>query len=103
MFFLDDLLLAPIKGLKFIAEKVHGMVDEELNDENVVKQHLLALQLHLDEGEISQEEFSEREEELFARLRAIKERQLDHMQQVHTGNSSLQVECYPAGGSEEER
>jgi len=103
MFFLDDLLLAPIKGLKFIAEQVHGMVEEELYDEKAIKQNLLALQLQLDEREISQEEFREREEELFARLRVIRERQLDRMQQVHTANSSVLVECHPAGGNEEER
>src|SRR5437868_12164330 len=103
MFLLDDLLLAPIKGLKFIAEQVHGMVEEELYDEKVIKQHLLALQLQLDEGEVSEEEFREREEELFARLRVIKERQLDRMQQVHTANSSVFVECHLAGDDEGEK
>src|SRR5438874_6476605 len=103
MFLLDDLLLAPIKGLKFIAEQVNGMVEEELYDEKVIKRHLLSLQLELDEGKVSQEEFREREEELFARLRAIKERQLEQIQQVHTANSSALVDCHLAGGDEEEK
>lgn len=91
MFLIDDLLLAPLSGLKFIVGQIHEMVEKELNDESVIKQELLELQMRLELEEISEEEFKEREAELFARLRAVKERQLEQMQEVHTAESSSVV------------
>jgi hypothetical protein len=49
--------------------------------------------------EISDEEYQEREAELFARLRAIKERQLDLLHQAHTAESSSFV--IETGGDED--
>lgn len=88
MFLLDDLLFAPVHGFKFILEQIRDTVDKELNDETVIKQDLLELQMRLDQGEVSEEEFAEREAELFARLRAARGPQLEQMQQVHTASSS---------------
>ncbi len=101
MFFLDDLLLAPINGLHFIAKQIHEMAEKELNDESVIKQELLELQLRHELEEISEQEFAEREAQLFARLRAIKEQQLEVMQDIHTsGTSSMVVETSSAGDSD---
>ena len=91
MFLIDDLLLAPVKGLHFITRHIHEMVEKELNDESVIKQELLELQMRRELDEVSDEEFEEREAELFARLRAAKERQLEATQQVHTAESSVMV------------
>ena len=72
MFLIDDLLLAPVNGFKFILGQIQKMADQELNDDTVIKEQLLELQMRLELDEISEEEFAEREAELFARLRVIK-------------------------------
>ena len=99
MFFIDDLLLAPVTGFKFILRQVQQIADRELNDDTVIKEQLLELQMRLELEEISEEEYAEREAELFARLRVIKARQLEALQQVHTAESSSIV--IEAGGDEE--
>jgi Gas vesicle protein G len=99
MFFIDDLLLAPFNGFKFILNQIQKIADTELNDDTFIKEQLLELQMRVELDEISDEEYREREAELFARLRAIKARQMDLLHQVHTAeSSSMTVE---AGGDEE--
>ncbi|HWC77536.1 MAG TPA: gas vesicle protein GvpG [Blastocatellia bacterium] len=99
MFLIDDLLLAPISGFKFILGQLQKIADQELNDESVIKQQLLELQLRLELEEVSEEDYREQEAELFARLRAVKQRQLEAIGEIHTaGSSSIVIE---AGGDEE--
>jgi len=99
MFLIDDLLLAPINGFKFILGQIQKMADQELNDDTLIKEQLLELQMRLELDEVSDEEFREREAELFARLRVIKARQLDLLHQVHTAeSSSFEIEV---GGDED--
>ena len=90
MFLIDDLLLAPVNGFKFILGQIQKMADQELNDDSVIKDQLLELQMRYELEEISDEEFKAREAELFARLRAIKMRQLDMLHEAtgHTAESS---------------
>lgn len=99
MFLIDDLLLAPVNGFKFILSQIQKIADKELNDDTFIKEQLLELQMRLELEEISEGEYKEREAELFARLRAIKERQLEMLNQVHTADSSSIV--IEAGGDEE--
>src|SRR2546421_6827389 len=99
MFFIDDLLLAPVNGFKFILNQIQKMADSEVNDDTFIKEQLLELQMRLELDEISEEEYKEREAELFARLRAIKARQLEMLNQVHTADSSSIV--IESGGDEE--
>ena len=98
MLFIDDLLLLPINGFRFILGQIQKFADQELNDESVIKEQLLELQLRLEMEEVSEEDFREQEAELFARLRAIKQRQLDMLGQIHTAESSSIV--IEAGGDE---
>ena len=99
MFLLDDILLAPVNGFKFIMRQIQQLADKELNDESVIKEQLLELQMRYELEEISDEDYAEAERELFARLRAIKARQLEALGQVHTAESSSMV--VEAGGDEE--
>ncbi|HEV2708333.1 MAG TPA: gas vesicle protein GvpG [Pyrinomonadaceae bacterium] len=99
MFFIDDLLLAPVNGFKFILRQIQQIADRELNDDTVIKEQLLELQMRLELEEISEEEYAAAEAELFARLRAIKTRQLEALQQIHTAESSSLV--IEAGGDDE--
>ena len=101
MFLIDDLLLAPVNGFKFILGQIQKLADQELNDDTVIKEQLLELEMRRELDEISDEEFREREAELFARLRVIKARQLGLLHEaVHTKESSSFV--IEVGGDDEE-
>src|SRR5207249_3320466 len=69
---LDTLLIG---GLKFVLNKIVDAVDSQLNDDGVVREELLAAQMRLELGEISEKEFATLEADLLARLREIRERQ----------------------------
>ena len=45
MFLIDDLLLAPVSGFKFILGQIKKMADQDLNDDTVIKEQLLELQM----------------------------------------------------------
>ena len=65
MFYLDDLVMSPFKGFLFIAKEVAKAVEQE--KENVRANNmaeLSALHARLEAGEITEEEFDEREAEL---------------------------------------
>ena len=100
MFFLDDILLAPVNGFKFIMRQIQQIADRELNDESVIKEQLLELQMRYELEEISDEDYAAAEAELFTRLRSIKARQLEALGQVHTADTSSMV--IEAGGDEHE-
>lgn len=68
--------------------QIQKVVDRELNDESVIKEQLLELELRREMEEISEEEYDEVAAELFARLRAIKARQMEALNQIHTAESS---------------
>lgn len=70
MFLLDDILLAPIKGIKWIGEKLQDMADKELFDPEKIREELMTLQAKLDMGEIGEEEYRTREKDLLERLSA---------------------------------
>ena len=64
----------PAAGMKFIFQQVADLADAELNDESVLREQLILLQVQLEEGDIEEDEFVEREAELMARMREIKAR-----------------------------
>jgi hypothetical protein len=72
-FLLDDILLAPIKGVVFIAREIKEQAEAEFLNEEGVRQELRELYLLLETGKISEEEFTEREEQLVERLAEIEE------------------------------
>jgi hypothetical protein len=69
---LDTLLVG---GLKFVLARIANAVDAELADDTVWREELLAAQMRLELGEITEEEFAELERELLARIREVRERQ----------------------------
>ena len=70
-FLLDDILLAPLKGVVWIAEKIQEAAEKELLDEEGVKRELTELYMRLETEQITEEEFARQEEELVERLEAI--------------------------------
>jgi hypothetical protein len=72
MLIIDSLLIG---GIRFVLDKIAAAVESELNDENKLREELLAAQMRVELGEMSQEEFDELEAEIFARIRELKKRQ----------------------------
>jgi hypothetical protein len=71
MFLLDDLLLAPIKGLAVVCQKVREAAQEDLlAQEKAILAALAELHQQLDAAQIGDEEFNTREGELLDRLEA---------------------------------
>lgn len=72
MFILDDILLAPLKGVLWIGKKLNEVVQKETTDEGKIKEELMKLQLQFELDEIDEEKYMEQEKELLARLEAIR-------------------------------
>jgi len=71
MFLIDSILLAPVKGVVWLGEKLNEVAEKELNDDGLIKQELMELQLRFELDEISEQEYNEKEKELLDRLEAI--------------------------------
>ena len=76
MLLIDDLLLSPITGFKFILRTLARAAEEEYTDDAPIKERLLELQTQLEEGAISEEEYVEQEREILAQLREIQNRRM---------------------------
>jgi hypothetical protein len=75
MFLLDDLLLAPVKGIMWLAEQVQKEANGQLFDAAAIKARLAEIQELYDSGMISETEFLKAEENLMARLNVAQERE----------------------------
>jgi len=64
----------PAAGMKFVFQQVADLADKELYDESVVHEQLLLLQVQLEDGDVDEAEYVEREAELMTWLREIKAR-----------------------------
>lgn len=73
MLIIDDLLLLPIQMLWNILNGIKDEADKELYpDESQVKEKLISLQMSLDLGKITEEEYERQEEKLMERLRFLR-------------------------------
>jgi hypothetical protein len=71
MLLIDDLLLMPISGFKFIMRTLAKVAEEQYTDDAPIKQRLLELQLALEAGDISEDEYVKQEGEIIRQLREI--------------------------------
>src|SRR5688572_33463141 len=71
MVIIDTLLIG---GIRFVLDKVAAAVETELNDDTALREQLLAAQMRVELGELSQEDFDVFEADILARLRDIRER-----------------------------
>ncbi len=74
MFLIDDLLLSPITGFKFILRTLERVAEEQWTDDAPIKERLLELQVKLDNGEISEEQYVQEEAQILRELREIQNR-----------------------------
>ncbi len=70
MFLIDNILLAPLKGVIWIASKINEAAQQEVSDGGKIKEEMMQLQLRFELDEISEEEYDKQEAELLARLDA---------------------------------
>ena len=70
MFIVDSLLVG---GLRFVLDKIAAAVDTEMNDDSALREQLLAAQMRVELGEMSQEDFDVFEADILQRLREIRE------------------------------
>ena len=77
-FILDDILLfpltGPVKGFRWIMKTIQQMADEELLNDQPWKERLIELQMMLEVGEISEEQYAQEEKQVFQALRDIRAR-----------------------------
>ena len=77
-FLLDDILLlpitGPIAGFRWVMTTIQKMADEELMNDQPWKERLIELQMMLEVGEISEEEYGREEAIVFQALRDIRAR-----------------------------
>ncbi|MDI6869287.1 MAG: gas vesicle protein GvpG [Coprothermobacterota bacterium] len=66
-------VLGPIRAVHWLAEKINEAAENELLDEDKVRSDLLELQISLEMGEITEEEYEKKEKLLVERLNAIRE------------------------------
>ena len=71
MIILDTLFIG---GIKFVLGKLVAAVDAEMNDDTALREELLAAQMKLELGEITDEEFAETERQLLDAIREVRER-----------------------------
>ena len=77
MLLIDDLLLSPISGFKFILRTLVRAAEEQYTDDAPIKERLLELQTLLEEGSITEEEYVVQEREVLAELRQIQNRRME--------------------------
>lgn len=78
MFLIDDILMLPIKlpvaGFNWVMKQIQTMADEELLNDQPWKERLIELQMMLEVGDISEDDFALEEAIVFQQLREIRAR-----------------------------
>jgi hypothetical protein len=85
-FLIDDILLfpitGPIAGFRWIMTTIQKLADEELMNDQPWKERLIELQMRLELGEISEEEYGREEAIVFQALRDIRARREEMARQM---------------------
>ena len=66
MLIVDSLIIA---GVRFVLDKVVAAVETEMNDDTVLRERLLAAQMQVELGEMTQAEFDGLENDILVRIR----------------------------------
>jgi hypothetical protein len=74
MLFVDDLLMLPFTGFKSILRTLAKVAEEQYTDDAPIKERLLNLQVELEEGKITEEQYVKKEAQILRELREIQNR-----------------------------
>jgi Gas vesicle protein G len=77
MFLIDDLLLAPFKGFSFIMNTLRKVAEEQWTDDAPLKEQLLHLQVQLEEGSLTEEQYLEAEAAILREIREVQRRKIE--------------------------
>jgi hypothetical protein len=83
-----------VGGIKFVLGKLAVAVEAELNDDSHLREELLAAQMRLELGELSEEDFKQLERDVLARLREVRERQGGPAAPGETKVTGVEVTAY---------
>jgi|GEM_PF-1148219 len=72
MLIVDSLIIA---GVKFVLTRLAEAVEAEMYDESALREELLAAQMKLELGEITEDDFARIEEQVLAGMREVRARQ----------------------------
>ena len=76
MFLIDDILMAPARGLFWVFKEIHRAAEEEqANEAETITTKLSELYMMLETGQMTETEFDAAEKALLDRLDLIKERE----------------------------
>jgi hypothetical protein len=92
MLIVDSLI---ISGVKFVLNKIAEAVEAEMYDDTHLREELLAAQMKLELGEITDEEFGEIEASILAGLREVKMRQRGEVEAAKE-HGKVQIESVDA-------
>jgi hypothetical protein len=74
MFLIDDILMAPARGLFWVFKEIHRAAEEaQANEADAITAQLSDLYMMLETGQMTEAEFDAAEKSLLDRLDAIKE------------------------------
>lgn len=74
MFLLDDILLAPVKGLYHVFKVIHDQAEEELYNPDKLKEELMKIQLQLEMDQLTEEEYDKLEQDILNRMAESRKR-----------------------------
>lgn len=77
MLLIDDLLFAPFSGFNFIMRTLLKVAEEQWTDDAPLKEQLLELQVQLDGGEITEEQYLEAEAAILKAIREVQRRKIE--------------------------
>ncbi|MBI2677195.1 MAG: gas vesicle protein GvpG [Candidatus Koribacter versatilis] len=77
MFLVDDLLFMPIDGIKFVFRTIMKTAEEQYLDDAPLKEQLLELEMRFDNGEVTEEEYSEEQAAILRALREVQHRKME--------------------------
>src|SRR5215510_10761547 len=77
MLLIDDLLLAPFSGFNFIMRTLLKVAEEQWTDDAPLKEQLLALQVQLEDGSITEPQYLKAEATILKEIREIQRRKIE--------------------------
>jgi len=102
MFLLDDLLLLPLRipvsGFNWIMKQIQTMANEELLNDQPWKERLIELQMMLEVGDLTEEEYGREEAQVFAALRDIRARREEIARQMAAERDEDDIGVYTGYG-----
>jgi Gas vesicle protein G len=77
MLLIDDLLFAPFSGWNFIMRTLLKVAEEQWTDDAPLKEQLLHLQVELEDGSITEDQYLEAEAAILREIREVQRRKIE--------------------------